>query len=106
MPAAANSGLANAGSCIWDKPVAAGVEDLVDSLLCDWLPIGLGEHKLVLGVQLAPPLIQVGFQLRVDVRSQNHGGPFPVGLAGLVVAGAVPDDPPALLVLEEGLPNL
>ncbi len=27
---------------LWsNKPVAAGVENLVDSLVCDWLPIGL-----------------------------------------------------------------
>lgn len=58
------------------------------------------------GIELSPPLFQKGLQLWVNVRGYDHGGPFPVSLAGLVVSRAVADDPPALLIFEEGLPHL
>ena len=58
------------------------------------------------GVKLHPPLFQKRLQLWVDVRGYDHGGPLPVGLAGLVVSRAMPDDPAALFVFEEGLSNL
>lgn len=87
-------------------PVTAGSEELIHSCSCQWLSISLGEHKVMFGMQLDPPLFQKGLKLWVDVRSYDHGGPFPVGLASLVVSRAMPDDPTALLVFEEGLPNL
>ena len=58
------------------------------------------------GIELHPPLFQKGLKLWVDVRSYDHGGPLPVGLAGFVVSRAMPNDPAALFVFEEGLPNL
>ena len=87
-------------------PVTAGSEELIHSCSCQWLSISLGEHKVVFRMQLDPPLFQKGLKLWVDVRSYDHGGPFPIGLASLVVCRAVPDDPSALLIFEQGLPNL
>ncbi len=60
----------------------------------------------MLRIQLASPFFQKRLQLWVHVRSQSHGWPFPVGLASLVVTGAMPDHPPALLVFEQCLPDL
>lgn len=87
-------------------PIATGGKELVKCRGCEWLSIGSGEHKVMQWVELDPPLIQECLQLWVDVRRYDHGGPFPVGLAGLVVPRAVPNDPAALFILEQSLPYL
>ena len=87
-------------------PEAASVEELVQCCIGQRLPVSHGEDSVVLGAQLSPPFFKEGFQLGVDVRGQNHGGPFPVGLASLVVTGPMANDPPALLIAEQGLSNL
>ena len=87
-------------------PVATSGEKLIKCAGCQWLSISLGEDKVVCWVKLNPPLFQEGFQFWVDVRGYDHGGPFPVGFAGLVVGRAVANDPAALLIFEEGLSHL
>ena len=87
-------------------PVTACSEELVQSCDCQWLPISFREHKVMSRMELHSPLFQKSLKLWVDVRGNDHGRPFPISLASLVVPRAVPNDPAALFVFEEGLPHL
>lgn len=60
----------------------------------------------MLGLQLITPRLKKRLKLWVNVRGKNHWGPFPIGLACLVVSRAMPDDPTALPILEQSLPYL